>query len=1186
MGPSNSKKTADHLIQWLRQYSITHLDPYLADEQRNFPPHVFLDLGNQGFFGLHVSRKYGGLELKTTDMLRVIEQLAAIDLTLATLVIESIQGAHTLENYATESMKSRYLNQLANGRIFTAGAMTESSAGSNPRAIKSTATPNHQNGWTLRGSKRWVGMGASAEIIAMYVHEFDQHNQWIGMSSFLVPKDAPGLQIGPESTTMGLRGFAKHTLYMNQIHVSPEQRLGKPGCGMEIAQDNMMFIRLCLAAASLGAMKKCAQLLVRYAERRTITTGKLIDNPVILMRISEMTAMIDTLSYFITYIAEHHDKPDTHLPEEAFVIAKILGSECLNWATDTLVQTLGARGYEETNGVAKLFRDARVFRIFEGPTEALNMYVGSRVLTKNVHIENFIDETLHQSDLFAEMKLSIKTLQQHYQHDKSDIFTKTFSLQYWTQSVVGEIMSYGFVALVLTHLTQQDSSQRLNRALTWVNQYYADTVRKMFRPAPAEKVLLQSAQAHEFVAHYIDSIGNIESPRAMVDNSIDSLLRRDQKSAYDENQYSREHKSHAEHLFFDEFNQSEYLEEASPVITEAERQQLLHEWNNTEHGDTLISRCVHHLFEEQASRTPNAIAITFYEQTMTYAELNAQANRVAHHLIQSGIKIGDLVGIYMTRSLDMIVGLLGILKSGAAYLPLDHYYPQKSLEFMYQNSGASVLLTQYEHLDHAPFATNKTFCIEDILKLSETTSNPNVVSLSPDSLCYVIYTSGSTNHPKGVMLPHRALANLIDWHLQKINQPRTVLQFTTLNFDMSSLEIFSAICSGGKLIMLSERDRVDLFAFSHIIKSQQVQTLIISVPFLKSLANASLDKKYFASLKEVVIAGEQLLMTSPILNFFNQLSTCRLFNYYGPSETHVVTAYDFPENTAEWPEYPPIGQAINHTKILILDEAQQLVPVGTAGEIYVGGINLANGYISHPKLTQEKFILDPWGETTNDRLYRTGDFGKYQPDGNLIFLGRKDDQVKIRGFRIELQEIEMHILKYPGIQEAVVIAKHDIYLNKLLEAFIVIKNEHHDQLEEEIRKYLKDYLPQHMIPIAFHIVDSIPLTASGKINRNALEKHRRALSSSTKKIIEPQTHTEKAIIAIMEDIFKLHIGVNNSYTSIGGNSLLAMEIVSQLQEQFAVEIPAFSLLSDPTIGDTAKRIDYLLAEHNNEGALH
>lgn len=1177
-----SKKTANTLIEWIRQYATLHIDSYLADEQRSFPPHVFLDLGNQGFFGMHVSRKYGGLELNTSDMLRVIEQVAAIDLTLTTIIIECIQGAHTLEKYASECMKNRYLNQLATGRIFTAGAMTESAAGSNPRAMKSTATPNNnEDGWLLRGSKRWVGMGATAEVIAIYVQQFDSNNNWLGMSGYLVPKGTEGLRIGPESPTMGLRGFAKNTIYMDNIKVSSDHLLGKSGGGMEIAQDNMMYIRLCLAAASVGAMKRCVQLMLRFAERRSIATGQLIENPVTLIRLSEMTVVIDAIDNFIYLMSSIYDTEPSLVPEEAFVASKILGSEYLGWMVDLLVQTLGARGYEEASGASKLYRDARVFRIFEGPTEALNMYLGSRVLTKNLNLEHFISKTLNQKKLFDEIKFAVDAVNEYCLSNKHELFDKPFAVNYWAQALVGDIISYGLLLAGLEFSLLKNQSAPLQRASLWVRSKYNDIVQKALRFSSAEKTLIHSTQIQEAVSNYTDTIGNVEQSRRSQDIFIDSLLKTNQEQDIHESTTYTEHELHIEHdLCSTRDSENEAYDDQTLVITEEERQQLLHEWNNVEKEHVVSNVCVHQLFEAHVIQNPHTTAVVYQDKKISYVELNTQANKVAHYLKHEGVEKDTLVAIYVERSIEMIVGLLGIFKAGGAYLPLDYNYPNKILNFMFKDSGADIVISQKKFSNNMPFKAKKVIFLEDILASPSPDSNENYKdNVTPNNLGYVIYTSGSSGQPKGVMLPHKALLNLIKWHQGKIREKRNVLQFTTLNFDMSFLEIFSALCSGGILTLISEHDRMDLTSFATIVKKHHVQQLVISVPFLKSLADAKIEKKYFQNLKEIIIAGEQIIITPALLAFFNQLNSCKLLNYYGPSETHVVTGYEFPEKTADWPDHPPIGRAISNTKILILDDEMQLVPIGVSGEIYIGGVSLAKGYINRNDLTQEKFVLDPWGDKPNDRLYRTGDFGKYQSDGNILFLGRKDEQVKIRGFRIEPQEIELHIMKYPGVKEVIVIAKNDIHMHKHLEAYLVIENTEEDHFIEHIYSYLQDRLPAHMIPSAFNVIDEMPLTSSGKINRKALEKYGRSASCSTRKIIQPNTDTEKAIVKIMEDIFKLRIGVNNSYTSVGGNSLLAMHIVSQLQDKFSVQIPAFSILSDPTIADTAKRIDLLISQN-------
>jgi amino acid adenylation domain-containing protein len=1163
-----SKQTADKLIHWIRHYASLHIDSHSADEQRGFPPHVLLELGNQGFFGIHISRKYGGLELETSEMLRVIEQVAAIDLTLSVILIESIQGAHTLEHYASEQMKNKYLNQMATGRVFTAGAMTESDAGSNPRAMKSVAISQGEGEWLISGSKRWIGMGSSAAITAVYVQQFNKDNHWEGMSGFLVPQGAKGLHVGLEDFSMGIRGFSKNKLTLDKVKVNSEQLLGCVGGGMEIAQANMMYIRLCLAAATIGAMKRCVQLMHRYAERRIIATGSLLENPVTLVRLSEITAIINAQETLVYSISSIYDQDSSLVPEEAFIVSKILGSEFLGWVVDQALQLLGARGYEETCDISKIFRDARVFRIFEGPTEALNMYIGSRILTNNLSLERFISITMEQKQLYDDIKRATELVKENMQVNKTTLFAKPFTAHYWTQALVGDIVSYGLLLSCLKYAAQKNKSETLDRPILWAQNKYHDVVQKALTYSLGEKVLIQSQQLGELISSYAFSIGNIDQTRRNNNISIDPLLQAHTTIPLNEPT------PHLGHELFP--RKSAYGNERPRhllTVDEQERFQLLHEWNRIENATHYPNLYVHNLFEEQALKNPQAIAVVFNGTELSYQELNERANQVAHYLIQEGIGSNTLVALY---SLEMIVGLLGVLKSGAAYLPLDYNYPEKSLQFMLEDSSAALVLSQEPLLDDFPFDIQKTVAIEHILKTSSSEAKKDILrKVILDNLGYVIYTSGSTGQPKGVMLPHRALSNLMFWHRDQIKEQRNVLQFTTLNFDMSFIEIFSALSSGGTLTLIADQDRLDLTKFAQIIKNNAVEQLVLSVPFLKNLVDAALEPIYFEQVKEIIIAGEQLVVTEAVLSFFKQLSSCTLFNYYGPSETHVVSAYKFPKNTSDWPDYPPIGSVISNSKIVILDENKQLLPIGTIGEIYIGGACLATGYLHRAELTQEKFVADPLSKEANSLLYRSGDCGKYLPDGTIIYTGRKDEQLKIRGYRIEPKEIEWHLEKHAGIKEAVVIAKKSHYKDKHLEAFIVVNDAINDNFINELYAYLQDRLPPQMLPSVFNIVEKVPLTNSGKVDRIALEKYDRALIYSVSHFTEPSTETEKEMINIMEEIFKIRIGVNQSFISIGGNSLLAMQIISKLRDKYSIDLPAHSILSDPTIADTAKRIDLL-----------
>ncbi|MFT4060609.1 MAG: amino acid adenylation domain-containing protein [Legionella sp.] len=1169
MNPANqSKKTADRLIHWIRDFSSMHIDSHAADEQRGFPPHVFLELGNQGFFGIHISQKYGGLELTTYDMLRVIEQVASIDLTLSVILIESIQGAHTLENYASESMKNRYLNQMATGRIFTAGAMTESDAGSNPRAMKSVAKAVGEGEWLLKGSKRWIGMGSSAALTAVYVQQYDENNHWVGMSGFLVPQGTTGMHVGLDDVSMGIRGFSKNKITLDNVKVTSEQLLGRIGEGMEIAQDNMMYIRLCLAAAAIGAMKRCAQLMYRYAQRRVIATGVLLDNPVTLVKLSEITAAIDALDSYVYRIAALYDEKPSEVPEETFVVAKILGSELLSWVADQALQLLGARGYEATCDVSKIFRDARVFRIFEGPTEALNMYLGSRLLADNPAFEQFICHILKQPQLFKEIQQVLSQIREQTQSKKAELFVKPLSTYYWSQAQAGEVSSYAVLLSCLQSTSNTTKSDNEHRSILWVRSKYDDTVKKILSFSSGEQVLMTANQLGNSISDYELTIGNIDQNRNYNNVAIDPLLQACPSMDL--------HDNSPHELFTKKTALADKISSHSLTLSEHDRFQLLHTWNNVEHGTNYPERCVHHLFEEQALKNGQASAVVFNDCAISYMELNKQANKVAHYLHDVGIGPDKLVALYFERSIEMIIGVLGVLKSGAAYLPLDYNYPEKSLAFMLEDSGASLVLSQNYLLADCPFESIKLIGIEDILERASTDWENDInISCSLDSAGYVIYTSGSTGQPKGVMLPHKALSNLMYWHREIIPGKRNVLQFTTLNFDMSFIEIFSALGSGGALTLISEHDRLDVQKFSHIVKKNAVDQLVLSVPFLKNMVATSLDRSCFKDVKEIIIAGEQLVITDIITGFFKDLGACQLYNYYGPAETHVVTSYLFPQQHSDWPDYPPIGKPISNSKILILDDHMQLVPPGSIGEIYIGGACLAKGYINRAELTQGKFVPDPFSNQPDSLLYRSGDCGKYLSDGTIVYTGRKDEQLKIRGYRIEPQEIEWHLMKYPGVKEAVVIAKKSSFADKHLEAFLIMEGSINDNLVSELYTFLQEHVPPHLLPSVFNMVEKIPLTNSGKVDRIALEQYEGDVVFSISNVVEPESETEKALVGIMENIFKIKIGVNHSFLFIGGNSLLAMQITSEIRERFLVNLPAYSVLSEPSIADIAKRIDVL-----------
>ncbi|MGC1376637.1 MAG: amino acid adenylation domain-containing protein [Anaerolineales bacterium] len=636
------------------------------------------------------------------------------------------------------------------------------------------------------------------------------------------------------------------------------------------------------------------------------------------------------------------------------------------------------------------------------------------------------------------------------------------------------------------------------------------------------------------------------------------------------------------------------------VLPLAERRQLLVEWNATAAKYPHAARkCIHELFESQVEQTPSAVAVVFEDQQLTYYELNQRANQLAHYLRSQGVGPDAPVGICVERSLEMVVGLLGILKAGSAYVPLDPNYPTERLRFMLADSRSPVLLTQTTFLEHFPQPQATIICLDrDWPAIASESAESCVSAASSDTPAYIIYTSGSTGRPKGVVMGHRALVNLMNWQRANstIDHPKT-LQFTSLSFDVSCQEIFSTWNAGGTLILISETLRRDPFSLLDLITRQAVERIFLPFVALQNLAEAAQDAAQTpASLREVITAGEALRITAPIAKWFSKMDGCALYNQYGPSETHVVTAFTLQGQPETWSVFPPIGQPIANTQIYLLDAHLNPVPVGVPGELYIGGDGLACGYLNRPDLTAEKFIPNPFAEedgpstmdgetdnhrqlsTVNGRLYRTGDLARYLPDGNIEFLGRIDSQVKVRGFRIELGEIEAALAALPEVREAVVVAREgQSGTGNHLVAYLVAQAGHTLPGTAALRSSLAQSLPEYMIPSAFVCLERLPLTPNGKIDRRALPAP--DMTRSETGYVAPRTPAEETLARIWAEVLKLdRVGVHDNFFELGGHSLLATQVVSRIRQALDAELPLRMLFQTPTVAGLAEQIQTLRLE--------
>jgi len=631
-----------------------------------------------------------------------------------------------------------------------------------------------------------------------------------------------------------------------------------------------------------------------------------------------------------------------------------------------------------------------------------------------------------------------------------------------------------------------------------------------------------------------------------------------------------------------------------PLLTAAEQHQLLIEWNNTQ-TDYPKNTSIHQLFEAQVERTPNAIAVVFENEQLTYQQLNHRANKLAHHLQKLGVKPEVTVGICVERSLEMLVALLAILKAGGAYIPLDPTYPQERRSFMLEDSQVSLLLTTSKIVQYS-LSPSRTASSDKIDRNQQSPINPEQLTvifldktweiinqensdnpknnIDPTNLAYILYTSGSTGFPKGVAIEHRSTVNFINW-AQTVFKPEQlagVLASTSICFDLSVFELFVPLSCGGKVILAENA------LYLPTLKAAEDVTLINTVP--SAIAELLRANALPQNVQTVNLAGEPL--SQQLVNqLYEQTTLQQVFNLYGPSEATTYSTFTLcvprrGENEKVYPS-PSIGRPIANTEIYILDSHLQPVPIGVPGELYIGGDGLARSYLNRQNLTEEKFIPNSFLNSKfkipnlkGDRLYKTGDLARYLPDGNIEFLGRIDNQVKIRGFRIELGEVESTLSQYPSVQQCVVTARVDCESDKYLVAYIV-SNQQQKPTTDELRRFLKQKLPDYMVPSAFVFLDTLPLTPNGKIDQRALPAPDGLRQEPASTFVPPSDDLEIQLTKIWENVLgKKPISVKDNFFDVGGHSLLAVRLLAQIEKTFGKNLPLATLFQAPTVEQLAK----------------
>ncbi|MBD2166912.1 amino acid adenylation domain-containing protein [Calothrix membranacea FACHB-236] len=610
-----------------------------------------------------------------------------------------------------------------------------------------------------------------------------------------------------------------------------------------------------------------------------------------------------------------------------------------------------------------------------------------------------------------------------------------------------------------------------------------------------------------------------------------------------------------------------------PILPAVE-QQLLAVWNQTQ-TNYPQDKSIHQLFEEQVARTPDAVALVFQGQQLTYRELNTRANQLAQYLQTLGVGADVLVGICVERSLEMIVGLLGILKAGGVYVPLDPGYPQERLAFMLADTQIKLLVTQKRLVEKLPTHNANVICLDaDWQTISQQATENLITNVKPHNLAYVMYTSGSTGTPKGVSVIHQGVVRLVkETNYVSLTEKEVFLQISPVSFDASTFEIWGCLLNGGKLVIFPPHTP-SLDELGGIIQQYQVTTLWLTA----GLFHLIVDEKIEA-LKPLhqLLAGGDVLSVAHVQKFLNTVENCKLINGYGPTESTTFTSCY--EITA--PLKPgasiPIGRPIANTQVYILDSYLQQVTIGIIGELYIGGDGLAREYFNRPDLTAERFIANPLSANSQSRLYKSGDLARYLPNGEIEYLGRIDNQVKVSGFRIELGEIEIALLQSPLVKEAVVIVREDSPGEKLLVGYFVAEtNEDSSQIISELRRFLKQQLPEYMVPKIFVALEALPLNANGKVDRRALPKPDAYSPELEANYVAPRTPIEQQIADIWTQVLNVkQVGIYDNFFELGGYSLLGIQVISRLRQALQVEILMSNLFELPTVADLAERVETL-----------
>lgn len=1345
--------SVESLIVWLRAYAKQQLDIVRMNALRHLPPELINDLGNHGVLGALAPREMGGLGLSQGDTLRLIEQIAAIDIGVAAFVVLHYASSVTYDVWARPSLRNRLLPELARGRSLAALALTEPVAGSNLRAIETRARRLPSGHYRIDGQKTWISNAEWATTLTCLCRDDDG-----GLTAFVVPAHSPGVTIEPRLETLGLHSTVHNPITFSAVEVGEQHLLGKTGGGLSVTETALTFGRLATGAIALGAMRRCAQIMGRFAERRRVSTGLLIDNAVTQERLCEAHGAIVALNTLINTLVDARTA-GRDLPAEAYMAVKVSGSELLFQTIDSTLQLLGSRGYAETNGIAGMFRDARFLRIGEGPTETLRVQIGAAIAHHEARMCEFLRELggreveLRLAALGDEHARSgARMNERHYERlgrvacwelldaalshrrvgdptarsfirarlseahralrDGSDA---AFDLAAWQSALAVHNEAIGSLdeSWPIPQATRDPFLQRDFRQHDGAGRPASTASLSVLRPS----VVVTGPQPHFLFRAGLPTDGNqrelgiprtwrphgqlgpsivvaaaelaqvngsdfasiilavliafvarfsgeteIEVLRARIaghrvpcggvsadltrETSISSLLRplshpvveewstpaeairsrSDDGSGsrkpvlggisvafvyneggavagddfegvdltlvcercgsevelywmYDGNLFSSE-TIERRHANFEIFllaalahPRRDYRHIA--LMPAEERKLVLDGFNGPVTDPSYYRHTVHSLVEAQADRTPDAIAIETPSLVVTYRQLEEQANRLAQCLRARGLRDGEMVAIATGRSPAMVVGLLGALKAGGRFVILNCNHPaERRIRILKETEAKIVVVDPCTRAEVSSTTGSATVVIVDGDGGDPrhfAACRPSTAT-TPDDIAYVMFTSGSTGQPKGAEIPHRAISNQMLARRDELGlcPGDRVLQTAAPNFDIAIWELVGPLIFGARVVLSGEREiTLDAARIARLIDQHSI-TAIQIVPSQLVLLLEQLGPRTGNTLRHVICGGESL--AKPLQQRFFESAAQNLYNFYGPTEGVIDTTWwrcrpDDPSPSA------PIGCATTNRRVYVLDERAQPQPFGVPGELYIGGVGLATGYLADSNLSAERFIDDPFSAEPGAKMYRTGDRVRYRSDGVLEFLGRLDRQIKIRGVRIEPGEIEAVLCRHAQVAACAVTVRPTPTGDKRLVAYLQLRDPRQVPAQRELRAFALEVLPAEMVPNMFVALDALPHTSTGKVDIKALPPVDWSALDTSDTGTAGMTEQERALAAIWSEILAVHVNdAKADFFELGGHSLLAVRVLSRIRDVYGAEISISEFFEASALDQLATRV--------------